>query len=543
MMHISPSTLPEQSTKTPPVVWSIAGSDSGAGAGIQADLRAFQVFGVHGCSAVAALTAQNSVSVERIEATSPEMLDVQLAALASDMPPVAIKTGMLANVANVAVVVKWVDQLRAQYPERHIALVVDPIRYASSGAEFACEEMRKAIVHDLLPRATLIKPNFAEAFWLVHGQDIRGAQPDIDLLKEMPQLAKTLQQWGAKAVVITGGDIQKNAAVVADWMETPQACGWLTQARIAQTFTHGTGCTFTASAAAALALDFCEADAIILAKMATGDAIRNGYHAGSGCGPAMVTPNFAMQSDLLPILQNRYEESAVQPFTALQDEWMGLYPVVDSADWVERVVRAGARTVQLRIKSGAAQGRDQNHLSEQIKRSVELTREAGVQFFVNDYWQLAIEHGAYGVHLGQEDLFDADLDAIRKAGLRFGVSSQSLWELCRAKATKPSYIACGPIYATQTKDMPWHPQGTHNLAYWCHMVQEPVVAIGGIDIQRSTEVVRAGAKGIAVVSAITQAKDPQAAVAVLQDAITQGRRQGSIVAPRLLHTTLSRIRG
>ena len=111
-------------SNTRPVAWTIAGSDSGGGAGVQADLRAFDALGVHGCSAVAALTAQNSTKVEVIEPVSAVMLDAQLAALAADMPPAAIKTGMLGSVENLEVVVRWIDRLREGNPS--MAVVVDP---------------------------------------------------------------------------------------------------------------------------------------------------------------------------------------------------------------------------------------------------------------------------------------------------------------------------------------------------------------------------------------------------------------------------------
>lgn len=518
----------------PPVVWSIAGSDSGAGAGIQADLRAFQVFGVHGCTAIAALTAQNSVGVNCIEAVSPDMLDAQLAALAADMPPVAIKTGMLASAENIAITVKWVDKLRTQYPKQHIALVVDPVFRASTGAPLADARMRDVILRDLLPRATLVKPNLREALWLVSGEEEAGykelAHTDI------PELAKALRCLGAGAVVVTGGDqCVGNTSMAADWLDCQQACGWLTLPHVKQPFTHGTGCTFTASVAAALALGFCEADAVVLAKMATTSAIYHGYMAGAGVGPAIVQPDFALQPEYLPSLQP-YFVSQTQAFPPLSNEWMGLYPVMPNAQWVKKVIQAGAKTVQLRVKEHIVK----DELSQQIRACVQVAKAADVQFFVNDYWELAIEHGAYGVHLGQEDLDQADLQAIRQAGLRLGVSTQSLWELCRARAILPSCIACGPIFATQTKEMQWLPQGDDNLAYWCKVAGLPVVAIGGIDVQRSESIVRSGAQGLAVVSAITHARDPQQAIAELQMVIQAARGKPLLTPPRLPHSTLSR---
>lgn len=520
--------------ETRAVVWSIAGSDSGGGAGIQADLRAFNTWGVHGCTAIAALTAQNSMAVERVDAVQADVLDAQLSALAQDLPPLAIKTGMLASAENVAVVVWWVKKLRMQYPDRPIALVVDPIRRASTGAQLASEGLREAMVRDLLPLATLVKPNYAEALWLLGLNEIRGSS-------SAPELAKAIRALGAQAVVITGGDEAEFSPDWADdWMDTPQVCGWLSSPRVYSTTTHGTGCTFTASAAAAMALGFCAADAIILAKMATTSAVQHGYAAGVGAGVTLIEPDFAGHADAIPFLQPQklMGMNAIESFPVLQDEWMGLYPVVDSAQWVERVIKAGAKTVQLRIKADENNPDHVPFLHEQIKRSVACARGANVQFFVNDHWKLAIECGAYGVHLGQEDLFKADLGAIRAAGLRLGVSTQSVWEVCKARAVAPSYIACGPIHATKTKEMPWLPQGESNLAYWCKVLREPVVAIAGLDAPRSLEAVRCGAKGLAVVSAITQALHPEQAMFELQQAIEQGRQLPPYCAPSWPHTTV-----
>ncbi|MBX9714959.1 MAG: bifunctional hydroxymethylpyrimidine kinase/phosphomethylpyrimidine kinase, partial [Burkholderiaceae bacterium] len=147
-----------------PVVWSIAGSDSGAGAGLQADLRAFDTFEVHGCTAVAAITAQNSVGVTRVEPVAPDLLDAQLAALACDLPPRAIKTGLLGTPANVQCVAAWIDRLRRAAP---VALVIDPVWRASTGADLASAALRQALLRELLPRATVITPNRAEAAWLL----------------------------------------------------------------------------------------------------------------------------------------------------------------------------------------------------------------------------------------------------------------------------------------------------------------------------------------------------------------------------------------
>jgi hydroxymethylpyrimidine kinase/phosphomethylpyrimidine kinase/thiamine-phosphate diphosphorylase len=240
---------------------------------------------------------------------------------------------------------------------------------------------------------------------------------------------------------------------------------------------------------------------------------------------------FGLHADAMPSLNARADVQS-QGFAALADAQMGLYAVVDSADWVERVLAAGVRTVQLRIKEAA-----HDELSREVLRSVQAARSVQAQLFVNDHWQLAIAHGAYGVHLGQEDLLGADMDALRNAGLRVGLSTHSYWEVCRARAWGPSYIACGPIHATTTKDMPWRPQGPGNLAYWCRTLREPVVAIAGMDAQRSHEAVRCGAAGVAVLRGIVQASEPERLIQGLQAAIAAGRSAEPLAAPELPRST------
>lgn len=483
-----------------PIVWTIAGSDSGGGAGLQADLKAFDAFGVHGCCAVAAITAQHSRAVERIEIVSPDVLDAQLAALAKDMPPRAIKTGLLGSVDNLRVVARWVDRLR-------VPLVVDPVLGATTGARFADDALVAAYRDELLPRAALATPNQREAGLL--GDD-------------------ALRRCGA--FVITGGD--DGGALAVDTLHTPQGSGTLALARIATPHHHGSGCVYAASAAAALALGFVEVEAAVLAKMATAQALRSGYAAGQGAGPVHPQPGFALVRDNLPALGPTGWD-----FPPMSADELGLYAIVDSAEGVERVLAAGVRTVQLRIKQAA-------DLPAQVARAATAARRAGARLFVNDDWRLAIEHGAFGVHLGQEDLAGADLHAIAASGLRLGVSTHAFWEVCRATALRPSYIACGPIHATALKEMPWTPQGDDNLAYWCRLLLgTPVVAIGGMDAPRAREAMRCGAAGVAVIGAITRAADPEGAIAALQHAVQAGREAFADgdrrPAPALPKSTLS----
>lgn len=201
------------------------------------------------------------------------------------------------------------------------------------------------------------------------------------------------------------------------------------------------------------------------------------------------------------------------------DARLGLYPVVDSVVWIERLLDAGVRTIQLRIKDQPAEQAEPD-----IIRAIALGRQYQARLFINDYWQLAVRHQAYGVHLGQEDLDTADLAAIHAAGLRLGVSTHDDAELARAVALSPSYIALGHIFPTQTKAMPSAPQGLVELARHIRALNGrfPTVAIGGISIDRVPTVLETGVGSIAVVSAITQAADWRAATTTLLQLI-EGR--------------------
>jgi hydroxymethylpyrimidine kinase/phosphomethylpyrimidine kinase/thiamine-phosphate diphosphorylase len=506
---------------TPPIVWTIAGSDSGGGAGVQADLRAFDAFGVHGCSAIAALTAQNSVSVDAIEPVSAPMLEAQLASLARDMPPAAIKTGMLGSVANLDVVVRWIDRLRETNP--HLPVVVDPVLRATTGASFADEALCRAYREQLVPRATLITPNRAEAAALL-------SVPAFDDAAQTEQAARMLREAGASAVAITGGD--SNDSTANDFIDAPWATGWLRLPRVRTAHHHGTGCVFASSAAAALALGFVTVEATVLAKMATTQALRDAYPVGSGAGPVHPSRGFALRIENLPELVTE-PHTRHTSFAPMRDADLGLYAVVDSAQWVERVLRAGVKTVQLRIKDKA-----HPHLREEVRRAVAASEQAGAQLFINDHWQLAIEERAYGVHLGQEDIGEADTEAIARAGLRLGLSTHAYWEVSRAWALRPSYIACGPIHPTYAKEMPWIPQGNGNLAHWCRLLPTPVVAIGGMDLARAGEARDCGAAGVAVMSGITAAGDPEGVIRAFQERMARAVvAQG--IAPGLARTTLT----
>ena len=180
------------------------------------------------------------------------------------------------------------------------------------------------------------------------------------------------------------------------------------------------------------------------------------------------------------------------------------YPIFDSADWIERLVPLGIKLVQLRIKE-----LPEDDIAQHIRRAQAVCRQHNCTLIINDYWQLAMSMGCDWVHLGQEDLDTADIDAIRAAGLRLGISTHDHQELKRALALSPDYVALGPVYPTILKKMKWHEQGLDRVTEWKALVGDvPLVAIGGMSVDRAALAFSVGADIVAAVTDITLHADP-----------------------------------
>ena len=250
------------------VALTIAGSDSGGGAGIQADLRTFAAHGLHGASAITAVTAQNSVAVTAYVALEPAMVTAQIDAVAVDMPVVATKTGMLANRGIIAAVAEAVAHRRLPH------LVVDPVMVAKSGDRLLDPEAERAYVELLFPLAAVITPNLYETEALL-GRPVR-------TLAAMREAARELHARGPRAVVVKGGHLEGDAIdVFHDGARTVE----LPAERIATGNTHGTGCTYAAAIAARLGLGHEVLEAVRGAKEYLTEAIRRSYRVGRGHGP------------------------------------------------------------------------------------------------------------------------------------------------------------------------------------------------------------------------------------------------------------------
>lgn len=231
---------------------------------------------------------------------------------------------------------------------------------------------------------------------------------------------------------------------------------------------------------------------------------------------------------------------AASPRFAPQAAPRGLYAIVDDVPRLRRVLDAGVRLVQLRIKTPIdADVAWHAALARQLRDGLAAARDAGATLVVNDHWRLAADLGADAVHLGQEDLGQLGADgraALAATGMALGVSSHAVWELCRARSIAPALVACGPVWPTTTKAMPWRPQGLDNLGWWCARAGAPVVGIGGIlGPVQVREAARAGASVVCIVRGLGD--DPRRTLPPFQEAFDAGAAE-HVAPPPWPHPSL-----
>ncbi|MEZ4749255.1 MAG: thiamine phosphate synthase [Bdellovibrionota bacterium] len=458
------------------IAWTIAGSDPSGFAGTHADLRTFEALGVHGMAAISAVTAQNPTHCQRVDPTNADSLLAQLASMEAFAPPHAVKTGLLRseNLIRVAA-----TKLKGK------EIVVDPVCVSSSGFRFVDAAAVRAYREVLFPIARLVTPNLPECLEFSGEENVEKA-------------AKYFLNAGAKAVLIKGGHRVSDWA--SDYFSDGSQSFYLSLPHLSLPAAPGTGCTLSAAIAAAYALGHPIADAVVLAKAYLHRALRLARPCASSLH--LHHEKWPVQPDYFPRLHaGEFKER--DSFPACENT-IGFYPIVPRASWVERIVEAGAKTIQLRIKDLEGQA-----LLDEIRRASDFCKRKSIQLFINDYWEHALAVEAYGVHLGQEDLPRAEVDKLLKAGIRLGISTHSYSELASALHFKPSYVALGPIFPTTCKSMRFGPQGFETLRYWTELTDIPVVAIGGLRTEHLRAVYDAGANGAAVVSDVLDHPAPE----------------------------------
>jgi len=456
---------------------AIGGHDPVHGAGVTADLATWQAMDLAGTSVVTALTVQDSRGLAELAPVEARLVAAALQALLRDGEPAAVKIGMLGSLAVLREVQAFVEA-------RRCPVVLDPVLAASNGpaSHDADDAAWLAAMRRLAGQVSVVTPNLPEAQRL----------GDLSM---------------ARALVLKGGHAS-GAQSLDEVVEGPRRA-LLASPRQAGS-AHGSGCVFAAALAGMLAQGWGVFDAACEAKLRVAAGIAQGVAVGPG--RPNTHPAARLDSTHLPAFRWRgdaFTEGA--PFAPPSGP-LGFYAVLPDADWIERALAMGVRTLQLRIKAGSLPAAERD---AQLRAAVAAARAVpGAQLFVNDHWRAALELGAYGVHLGQEDVAEADLDALRAGGLRLGLSTHTPLEMSRAHALRPSYIAIGPVYPTTLKAMAYQPVGLARLAAWTARLKPayPVVAIGGISLERAEGVMACGVDSIAVVSALTQARNPQATV-------------------------------
>ncbi|MDP3706169.1 MAG: thiamine phosphate synthase [Legionellaceae bacterium] len=468
-----------------PIVWSIAGVDPTGLAGCHVDLETFKHFNVEACSIIAAVTAQNTSGITAIEFISPDHVVAQCNALQQEFRPDSIKIGMLGTIKTQDKILKFLENYSG-------LSVLDPVFSSSSGNSLVVENEKQYIssLIRLFPYVDVVTPNRIEAERILNKQLIS--------YEDIQEAAHAVLALGAKSILIKGGHVEDDL-LSQDYWTNGQESFWLANKRMPNKHYRGTGCTLSSAIAACLALGYSIKDALVIAKMYVNRGIRNSIEVVKGTARLFHDAWPENQIDL-PYLSSTPLSSLPSSFKTCQ---IGLYPVVDSSDWLEKLLPLGVKAIQLRIKD--LQG---EQLEREIKRSVMLAKKYSATLFINDYWELAIQFGAEGVHLGQEDLPKADIAKIRQSGLYLGISTHCYYEVATAHTFSPSYLACGPIYFTTSKVMSFNPQGIEQLQRWRRTLQYPLVAIGGISLERLPDILKAKIGGVSLISAITKAADP-----------------------------------
>ena len=470
----------------------IAGSYSGVGAGIQADIKAMQALGAFATTAVTALTAQNTLGVHDIHAPPIEFLVKQIDVIVNDLPPDAVKIGMLANAATVRAVVAAI----ARHGLRDV--VVDTVTRAKGGASLLEDDALCALRDELVPLATVITPNVPEAAALL------GIEESAFGASDMSQRTRELGALGCAWVLLKGGHVMDDNLHSVDYLYDVKSDQMHTFAseRVVTQNTHGTGCTFASAVAAGLAQGMDVPAAVRRAKSYISEAISTNPMFGAGHGPLNHLPYYAASASRGPAFDKR----------ALR-----LYLVTSEALTLEKLdqaLEAGVTMVQMRDKDPSTRA-----LVEKARAMKAVCDKRSVPFLVNDRVDVAIAVDADGVHIGQLDMTCREARQILGASKWIGVSCRTEDLARKAKEDGADYIGCGACFGTNSKGDA-KVIGVEGVAFVsrgvCKELNLPIVAIGGIGVDTARGVRDiTQADCVAVISCVANAVDVRATVAAL----------------------------
>ncbi|KZV49807.1 Thiamin biosynthesis protein isoform 1 [Dorcoceras hygrometricum] len=470
-----------------PHVLTVAGSDSCAGAGIQADLKACAARGVYCSTVITAITAQNTVGVQGVSIVDEEFVGEQLNSVLSDMCPDVVKTGMLPSPGIIKILSQSLKEFRVG------ALVVDPVMVSTSGDVLADSSVLASFREELLPLADIVTPNLKEASALL------GDGITLETVADMRSAAKHIYEIGPRNVLVKGGDLSASSDAV-DVLFDGKNFYEFRSARIKTLNTHGTGCTLASCIAAEVARGSSVFSAVKIAKRYVETALdysRDIRIGGGHQGPF---------DHLMKLKNSALDLHVRRPFDPSD---LLLYAVTDSrmnqkwgrsiSDSVEGAIQGGATIIQLREKEIGT-----NDFLEAAKTCQQICRHHGVPFLINDRIDIALACDADGIHIGQSDMPARVARTLLGPDKVIGVSCKTPQQAEKAWIDGADYIGCGGVYPTNTKENNIT-VGLDGLTSVCFASKLPVVAIGGIGISNAQNVLELAVpnlKGVAVVSAV-----------------------------------------
>lgn len=486
VMEEDPRNSGGRSKNKIPHVLTVAGSDSGAGAGIQADLKACGALGVYCSSVITAVTAQNTVGVQGVHVVPEDFVSEQLKSVLSDMQVDVVKTGMLPSIG----VVKVLCQKLKEFPVQ--ALVVDPVMVSTSGDVLAGPSVLSELRAELLQMADIVTPNLKEASALLGGVP-------LETVADMCSAAKSIHNLGPKYVLVKGGDLPDSSDAVDIFFDGEQ-CHELRASRIRTRNTHGTGCTLASCIAAELAKGSLMLPAVQSAKRFVDNALHYSKDIAIGSGPQGPFDHLFKLSNYIhnPCKRRQFRASDLFLYAVTDSRMNGKWgrSITDS---VKAAIEGGATIVQLREKEA-----ETREFVMAALACLEICRSHGVPLLINDRVDVALACDADGVHVGQSDMPARVVRTLLGPEKIIGVSCKTPEQAQQAWLDSADYIGCGGVFPTNTKENNLT-IGLNGLKNVCLASKLPVVAIGGIGIGNANSVMDIGVpnlKGVAVVSAL-----------------------------------------
>lgn len=532
---------------TQAIVWSLCASDSRCGAGMQALLTQAAINNVECRTIVTELTAQSHLGVAAAEPVAITMLEAQWQAAECDGLPDAVLIGWLPPNAEL---IRWVKN---KVMGLECPIIWDPVLQATeviqaaqieqSGREQGSgkQEAQKqsfdaaiAAIRELIPIATIMTPSLAEACWLVNDDS------NDDTCSAL-EAGRQLQQQGAHTVMVSGGDSHPHPdttwvtdiVISQQQSDQPETCVLpefalhqraLFQKNIRKQ-AHGTGSQLAAAITVHIARGERLYDALLMGSLAAREALKNArFHFGNhnshyGNTLAAPLPDDGDEWPLITAVGEQPEANSELKFPRMSA--LGLYALTDNLEHLDSLIRLKVDTIQWRVKE---KNRD---YQKNTAIALQRCREAGIPFWLNDDWQLALEPRFKvkpdGVHLGQEDMTVADLNRLKEAGIAIGISTHTHWEIARARAINPSYIAFGPVFPPLSKRLKYPPLGIAQVRQWHERYASWAhTCIGGIVPSNAETVTATGIGSLAIVTCLQPGPEQENNVIALQQALKTG---------------------